>query len=302
MITESVEKEVIEYAAEKGILIEPNAIALLSSLKDYREMINDFLEKGELTIDEKKIKASLLRKETKIKGVEETVIVRKSGFNAEARDLDPKLRIMEEYDITGKSYSEGKLKDFLSLFRDKFQFLSSVLRRRQGFDPRAISRVARSSKGRDVEFIGMVNRKWISKKGNLVFEVEDLDSKIIALASNNEKQLFEFAQSVILDDVIGIKPGDSGGTAELVFYRFGTTMVNDTDELPLPMRPYTKGFVDYGVAQAKYKDGKMTAYRDKLSESQNAKEQFLRNISPRDKSGPTIIDIIESISGDDMII
>lgn len=205
MITGSVEREVIEYAAEKGILIEPNAIALLSSLKDYRGMIDDFLEKGELIIGEKKIKASLLRKDTKLKGVEETVIIKKSGFNAEARDLDPKLRIMEEYDITGKSYSEGKIKDFLSMFRDKFQFLSSVLRQRQGFDPRAISRVARSSKGRDVEFIGMVNRKWISKKGNLVFEVEDLDSKIIALASNSEKQLFEFAQSVILDDVIGIK-------------------------------------------------------------------------------------------------
>ena len=31
------------------------------------------------------------------------------------------------------------------------------------------------------------------------------------------------------DNVIGIKPSDSAGTAELVFYRFGTTMVNDTD-------------------------------------------------------------------------
>lgn len=100
------------------------------------------------------------------------------------------------------------------------------------------------------------------------------------------------------DNVIGIKPAGNGGTADIIFYRFGTIMVNDTDELPLSMRPYTKGFVDYGVAQAKYKDNKMTAYRDKMSEASNVKEQFLRNVAPRDKSGPTIINIVESLTGE----
>jgi hypothetical protein len=96
-----------------------------------------------------------------------------------------------------------------------------------------------------------------------------------------------------------IFPAESGGTASLVFYRFGTTMVNDTDTLPQPMRPYTKSFVDYGVAQALYKDEKDARADRKLAEANVAKSTFVGNIVPRDKSGPTYIDIVDVVSGAD---
>src|SRR3990167_9382270 len=59
------------------------------------------------------------------------------------------------------------------------------------------------------------------------------------------------------DSAIGVEPAVNGGTARIHFYRMGTPMMNDTDTLPVPMRPYTKSFVDYSVAQAQYKDGKV---------------------------------------------
>lgn len=101
------------------------------------------------------------------------------------------------------------------------------------------------------------------------------------------------------DSTIEVHPSESGGTAELIFYRFGTTLVNDTDELPVPMRPYTKSFVDFVVANAFMKDGKQNEYRDKLAEANIGREQFLKNLSPRDKTGPTTIDIVEPITGED---
>lgn len=98
------------------------------------------------------------------------------------------------------------------------------------------------------------------------------------------------------DNVFVVKP-EGPGTAELVFYRWGTTMVNDTDELPQPMRPYTKSFTDYVVANAFLKDGKPEEYKNKLIEASIGKQNFVLNSSPRDKTGPEFIDIVEPTGG-----
>ena len=99
--------------------------------------------------------------------------------------------------------------------------------------------------------------------------------------------------------IFQIKPEESGGTARITFYRIGTTMVNDTDELELPMRGYTKSFVDYGLAQAFLKDNKTVEYQQKLAEASVAKTQFTQELTPRDKTGPTMISVVEPVSGFD---
>ena len=55
------------------------------------------------------------------------------------------------------------------------------------------------------------------------------------------------------DTVFRVRPDESGGTARMTFYRFGTTMVNDTDILPVIMRPFTRSFTDYVKLNAQYK-------------------------------------------------
>jgi hypothetical protein len=98
------------------------------------------------------------------------------------------------------------------------------------------------------------------------------------------------------DTIFRVRPDESGGTARITFYRIGTTMVNETDELELPMRGYTKSFVDYGLAQAFLKDGKKEEYRDKLTEAGMAKNQFVSELTPRIKTGPTMVDIVEPLN------
>ena len=104
------------------------------------------------------------------------------------------------------------------------------------------------------------------------------------------------------DSVFEVKPSDSSGTARLQFYRFGTTMVNDTDELPLPMRSYTKSFVDYGLAQACFLDEKLEQYDRKMTDAQRDKLSFVTEIVPHDASGPTYIDVVEDVGGDDYLL
>lgn len=101
------------------------------------------------------------------------------------------------------------------------------------------------------------------------------------------------------DTIFQIKPEEQGGTARIYFYRFGTTMVNSTDELPLPMRSYTKAFIDYSLSQAYFKDGKLNESRTLTNEVEKAKLKFQAEVSARDKSGPRYIDIVDAISGED---
>lgn len=98
------------------------------------------------------------------------------------------------------------------------------------------------------------------------------------------------------DNIFRIRPDESGGTARITFYRIGTTMVNDTDELELPMRGYTKSFVDYGLSQAYLKDGKQSEAQGKLIEAAAAKQQFTDQLTPRIKTGPTSVDVVEPVS------
>ena len=101
------------------------------------------------------------------------------------------------------------------------------------------------------------------------------------------------------DTVFEVMPADSGGTARLEFYTFGTTLDNDSDELPVPLRPYTKSFVDYMQATAYLKDGKVTEYQSKMAEAIAELNTFITEITPRDKSGNTLIRLVEPLDAED---
>lgn len=97
------------------------------------------------------------------------------------------------------------------------------------------------------------------------------------------------------DTVFRVRPDESGGTARMTFYRFGTTMVNDTDTLPLIMRPFTRSFTDYVKLNAQYKDGKATQEDiDNFVDRETGK--FVNFLAPRMKTGPTMVDVVEPVN------
>ena len=102
------------------------------------------------------------------------------------------------------------------------------------------------------------------------------------------------------NEIIQVNPPESGGTARIMFYRQGTPMINDTDELPLYMRGYTDGFVDYNLIQAQHKDNKISLTDKKVAET-TLITNFTGQLIPRDKSGPQTIKIVEAVSGDDFL-
>ena len=102
------------------------------------------------------------------------------------------------------------------------------------------------------------------------------------------------------NDIFKVLPADQGGTAKITFYRMGTAMVNDTDELPRFMRGYTDGFVEYNLIQAQYLDQKISMTEKKGAE-QTLVGEFVSQLTPRDKTGAKYIGITEALSGDDFL-
>lgn len=147
------------------------------------------------------------------------------------------------------------------------------------------------------DFTGQVRRLWVTYNGQDFFQ-----STKMSINGFVPDEIFSSSHPYhawLGGTTFIIKPEEQGGTARIVFDRFGTTMVNDTDELPVPMRSYTDSFVNYAQAQALFKDGKMEAYALKLTEANASKNQFVANIVPHDRTGPTMVRLTDALTGED---
>ena len=100
------------------------------------------------------------------------------------------------------------------------------------------------------------------------------------------------------DNTLQVKPDESGGTARIRFYSSGTVLVNDTDNLPVYMRGYTKSFVDYGLSQALAKDGKIQESSKQEGVARSILSDFRKDLTPRNRTGETQVNIVESIDED----
>lgn len=101
------------------------------------------------------------------------------------------------------------------------------------------------------------------------------------------------------DTILGIKPESTGGTARISYYKLNPVLVNDTDELPTPMKGYTKSFVDYALSQAYYLDSKEDKGAVYLKSAEVEADRFRQEISSRNKSGPQTIQVVDALDAED---
>ena len=65
-----------------------------------------------------------------------------------------------------------------------------------------------------ISVIGLVSDKRVTKNKNIIFDIEDLTGKIRVLINKDKKELFEKAEEIALDSVIGVK---GSGNREIIF-------------------------------------------------------------------------------------
>ncbi|MFA6268376.1 MAG: metallophosphoesterase, partial [archaeon] len=202
-MAENIEQEILSFSEQSGLMLSKDSIDLLAQNLHWKKILEELASEGQFFVEPAILEKKLAR--TKLSQVVTEVEVRKTSFIAQARDRAPNFRVMSEYDVTGQSSSEGKVDDFLRLFRSKFDLISKMLKERHNMTPVPIKSLSGVHDKEKVDVIGMVNKKWITKKGHTAFEIEDMEAKCIALVMEKEKEIMLKAEHILEDNVVGIK-------------------------------------------------------------------------------------------------
>lgn len=105
------------------------------------------------------------------------------------------------------------------------------------------------------------------------------------------------------DTIFGILP-ISDGTVRLTYSKRTTILVDDTDELPVSLRAYTTGCIDYCLYRAYSNDQKDTEAQGSYAKFLNSQNNFISEVTPRDQTGVKYIGMVDGLSGmnDDITI
>ncbi|RXA18753.1 DNA-directed DNA polymerase II small subunit [Methanosarcina sp. MSH10X1] len=112
-------------------------------------------------------------------------------------------------DITGHSTCVGEYTQFVQYFRDRYSRLSEIIRGR--INARPIESLKRRSFRRggdgsseEISIIGMVSDFSSTTNGHKILSLEDPTGSFSVLIRNADKELFELASRILLDEVIGV--------------------------------------------------------------------------------------------------
>jgi len=106
-----------------------------------------------------------------------------------------------------------KVKDFFNYFRQRFIEIRKILQERPELDNLvSVNKISRNNQR--VSIIGMVYSKRITKNNNILLEVEDLTGKIKVLVTQSKKEVYQKAEDITLDSIIGFK---GSGNNDILF-------------------------------------------------------------------------------------
>jgi DNA polymerase II small subunit len=125
----------------------------------------------------------------------------RSDWRPEAAQHEGRIEVVQ--DMTGSSTCEGTTADFVTFFRDRYEKISRMLRQRR--ELRNAIPVERVRGGQqEVQIIGMVVEKAVTKNGHRRVEVEDPTGAITCIVNSEERQLTQMADTLLSDEVIGV--------------------------------------------------------------------------------------------------
>ncbi len=224
-----VSQEILKFCLENGLLIDQDILnlfsnvndvevvkLLLSKVKSYsntRVITRNFIEQNKSAFskilhnlpEQNKIKKLKIELGLKIEISEEVT----SEIN-NSQTFGGSVKVLSNFPFLNKKI---EVKDFVNYFRNRFYDLSKILQEHSELD-NLISINKISGEKRNFSLIGFVVDKRVTKNKNILLEIEDMSGKIRVLVSNVKKELYEKADDLSLDSVLGFKVS---GNREIVF-------------------------------------------------------------------------------------
>ena len=151
----------------------------------------------------------LIMKKDEEKKPEIVEVYQPISFKPIAKDVDADYKIrVSRVEKTGTSIG-----DFTSYFNDRFKKLKEILSYRRNVGMIITTdKIAEYTNGKEISIVGIVNSKIITKKGNIMLNIEDEEGSAKVLFLKPEKtgrkeiiEAFESSKKIITDEVIAIK-------------------------------------------------------------------------------------------------
>jgi len=183
-----------------------------------REEINQILKKGYLIskdfIEALPDKFDVEGFLNKLNGLEKKPIILTSEMLTESNNklISTDFKILRNYKEESK---KREVQDFVDYFKLRYENTKNLLiKRKELQNTISINRVGMRTEREEVSLIGMVVSKNYTKTKNILVRIEDLTGIINILISKNKPELFEIANDIVLDEVIGV----TGVTGENIIF------------------------------------------------------------------------------------
>ncbi len=196
--------EIIQIFAESGFQIDPQALDVMK--ESSMEQIQHFLttvDSSVLVVGVEHIKPLVpykIPKPIPLSLSLNGIIEKKAGIQ---KPFESHVTILK--DITNQSTCIGEYTEFVRYFRDRYSSLGDILRKRLGARPIESLKRRNLDSREPLSVIGMILGIKTTSNGHKLIEIEDTTGTVRALVhKERDKELFESANHLLLDEVIGI--------------------------------------------------------------------------------------------------
>ena len=138
-----------------------------------------------------------------IKEASETIKDTKIKFKRNEQKTNVKYDFEIIQDTSKKSYTSGEIENLISYFKSRYDKLANILSKRP--DLRNYTKIADIDDSQDsLTLILMVKEIRTSKNGHKLVEFEDDTGSMTVLFSNKNDELFNEAEKLVRDEVVGV--------------------------------------------------------------------------------------------------
>ncbi|HII39326.1 TPA: DNA-directed DNA polymerase II small subunit [Candidatus Micrarchaeota archaeon] len=204
------EKEIIEKAAQKDLVVAKAALTKLAECEHCDEVLEKALESCSSPVLSLALVEEIIESVESSRKAKRITVFHGTDYKPAAAEIEGSMKIMDERDVAGKSRCTGNVEDFVNCFRDRFRRISSVLKGRVSTNGvTSISSVKELASGRQSRVVGMVFDKRETKNGHTIIELEDEEDSMPVLIAK-DSPLKAKAEEIIIDEVIAVDGSMSG--------------------------------------------------------------------------------------------
>ena len=225
-------KEILAFCLEKGLLLDEEVLNFFSEEGDV-EGVKVIIEKVSNHTQQKMITKEVFKKNREkvdelfqVLPAEKKKILEnlkiKLGLSIEiskevstekeipVKKEDPLVKVVAMEQTPSKKI---EVKDFVTYFRNRFKKMGNILQNRSELT-NLVSIGKIGGERQKFSIIGFVSDKRVTKNKNILLEVEDLSGRMKVLISKDKPELYEIAEDILPDAILGFK---GSGNKEILF-------------------------------------------------------------------------------------